>query len=343
MLYLIDIVGTCNLRCPSCPVGNMKGSFIGETRKKGFMPFELFQRVVEKASRESAESGQPLNIALYNWGEALMHPEINRFVTYLHEQNITFNISTNLNNEIDYTEIIKSEPELFRVSLSGGLNETYQKNHKGGDINLVISNLYKLRHQIDKSKKLHGTKELPVQVYYHLYKDNCDDDIAIIYDICINLGFYFMPGIAQLMPLEKLIYAAGKMDKFTEQDQQVIDRLFFTVEESSQIAAMNPMRQCVLLENQVVINFDGSVPVCCAVYDPIFTVAPDFLAVPLGMLQEQRRQSSICSICMENHFHAVAVNHNMHFFNFTLQQKQKQLGTKYRTNLQAQPHVEVNN
>src|ERR1051326_1667938 len=40
----IDVIGSCNLRCPSCPVGNM-----GPLNESGLMPREMFERIVDKA------------------------------------------------------------------------------------------------------------------------------------------------------------------------------------------------------------------------------------------------------------------------------------------------------
>src|SRR5262245_16821 len=47
-LLTVDIVGTCNLRCPSCPVENVG------TNPSGLMSLDLFARIVDKARREFA-------------------------------------------------------------------------------------------------------------------------------------------------------------------------------------------------------------------------------------------------------------------------------------------------
>lgn len=45
--YLIDIVGSCNLKCPSCPVGNYE-----EQPTKGLMSLETYKRILHKISIE---------------------------------------------------------------------------------------------------------------------------------------------------------------------------------------------------------------------------------------------------------------------------------------------------
>jgi hypothetical protein len=52
-VFWIDIVGTCNLRCPSCPVGNYReADFAGAVRRRGFMNFGYFREVLAKIERE---------------------------------------------------------------------------------------------------------------------------------------------------------------------------------------------------------------------------------------------------------------------------------------------------
>ena len=52
-VYAIDVVGTCNLRCPTCPVGN----FTAADRPKGFMEPELFERILDKIVAERMSEG----------------------------------------------------------------------------------------------------------------------------------------------------------------------------------------------------------------------------------------------------------------------------------------------
>jgi len=55
-MYYIDIVGTCNLRCPSCPVGNyLPHDFMDLQRPKGFMKLALFEQILDKIKRENSD------------------------------------------------------------------------------------------------------------------------------------------------------------------------------------------------------------------------------------------------------------------------------------------------
>src|SRR5204863_3059598 len=67
MELVIDVVGSCNLRCPSCPVGN-----IGAVNPTGLIDKALFTRLIAKAACEY----HIYRVSLYNWAEQLLHPEL---------------------------------------------------------------------------------------------------------------------------------------------------------------------------------------------------------------------------------------------------------------------------
>lgn len=292
MQYLIDIVGTCNLRCPSCPVGNFKAAdFTDVARPKGFMEFELFQKVLDKIERESG--GEPFEVFLYNWGEALIHPRIGNLVGELARRGIRFHISTNLNTHADLVPIVRARPASVRISLSGFGKESYSKGHVGGDPNLVISNMYRLRWAMD-----HCKIEVPTHAYYHVYRDNCGDDILRMADLCNRLGFGFAPGWAYFMGMEKVLaYLEGK-PRFTPSDWEVLGRTVHTLDEGIALAQSAQSPTCYLKTAQTVINHDGSVALCCGVYDPVHFVAKDFLAISREQLREVREAHTLCTKCM---------------------------------------------
>lgn len=67
----IDIVGVCNLRCAMRPHGDLDG--LRSSRRTGFMPTGLFERVVLHLQKSGFLREQ---INLYNWGEPLLHPQL---------------------------------------------------------------------------------------------------------------------------------------------------------------------------------------------------------------------------------------------------------------------------
>ena len=133
--FYIDIVGTCNLRCPSCPVGNSDQGYLG----KGLMTLPLFENILKKIAAEHA--GEAVQIGLYNWGESPLHPELSKFIAATRKAGFGCGTSSNFNNVGDLRTIIKADPSYIRISLSGFSNKVYQRTHKGGDIFEVKSNM----------------------------------------------------------------------------------------------------------------------------------------------------------------------------------------------------------
>lgn len=351
MTYLIDIVGTCNLKCPSCPVGNFEdGNFLEEKRPKGFMEFDLFQKIIKKI-KEQCSPNTPY-IMLYNWGEALIHPRIVEFLEFIGAAGCVAEISTNLSMETDLRGIVKAQKGQIiglRISLSGFYQPVYEKGHRSGKIALVKSNMHRLRHYMDLYKKT-----IPVHVYYHVYRDNAGEDLLMMASLCRELGFGFLPAWAYFMPLEKVldylnvdrprsqernrtlspipigltetsiqkellhndadviregaffqqVEHSGR-EGLSQDDLELIGRLVMPIEKMIELAKNAHVRDCALRSSQTVINYDGSVPLCCTTYDPAFVIAESFLNTSAEDLQKAKYSHSLCDTCMKNHLHKV--------------------------------------
>ncbi len=86
--YTIDILGSCNLRCASCP-----HSIVDTDVPKGSMNLDKFKLVFDKILTESPMTS---HISLYSWGEPLLHPYVNEIINYVHEKNVAVALSSNL-------------------------------------------------------------------------------------------------------------------------------------------------------------------------------------------------------------------------------------------------------
>ena len=57
--YWIDIVGTCNLRCPTCPTGNFLDTEFSVGRNPtGFMDYELYVSILNKIRDDNDPMGK---------------------------------------------------------------------------------------------------------------------------------------------------------------------------------------------------------------------------------------------------------------------------------------------
>ena len=79
----IEVTSHCNLRCPLCPNQGLPG------KKKGFMAWELFQKIVDQAA------GQVHDIYLFHRGEPLLHPRLPEMIDYAEHRGIPTRIHTN--------------------------------------------------------------------------------------------------------------------------------------------------------------------------------------------------------------------------------------------------------
>ncbi|MEI6706782.1 MAG: radical SAM protein [Methylococcales bacterium] len=333
MIYNIDIAGTCNLRCPSCPVGNHDQQGYGLKRKSGFMDIQMFEDILTKIGLEDSEP----EIHLYNWGEPLLHPKYAEIVKLVMDRGWFCGVSTNLSHEnIDMRMVAKHLPNHFRVSLSGFYQDIYSKGHRNGQVSLVKSNLYKLHHAIIKQ---HGFEFLSrLEVCYHVYKDNVENDLFMMYSLCQELGYSFAPRWAILMPLEGMLdYLSGN----AKEDMVRLDeRLLISVQEGMEIAKRNPLHDCPLRSNQTAINHDGSVSLCCTVYDEENNISSSFLQTPIQDLQRMKYAHKLCQTCMNYNLHSLAVSNGLNDWNKTGNQILSKLNAPYIINQNQNPPLD---
>ena len=131
----LELANACNLRCPGCPTGlRMPG------RAKRTVDPEMVRSLI-------GEIGRNLYIAhLYNWGEPMLHPRASEIVRMIAEANVYTSMSSHLSlHDFDRIEsICRAGLSHLIVSIDGITQESYARYRKGGDLNLVLSNLKRL-------------------------------------------------------------------------------------------------------------------------------------------------------------------------------------------------------
>mgnify|MGYP001397720296 CR=1 FL=1 len=210
-IFVVEIVGTCNLRCPTCPVGN---SALGE-RPIGFMKPEMFESIVDKIRRESPSPRPKIN--LYNWGEPLLHPDLPRFIGLLRRHGMYAALSSNLNIKRGLEEVIAANPDELKISLSGLSPDTYARAHARGKLDLVRQNM----RLVSEYRKKHKATTR-IWVGHHIYKSN-RHEIDEVRRLCSELGFEHHPIQAFYMPLERLIDVVD--GKQNPRDKGILDDL----------------------------------------------------------------------------------------------------------------------
>ena len=287
--YTIDILGSCNLKCASCP-----HSLEDTDVPKGSMKLETFMKVFDKIISESPDIS---HVNLYSWGEPLLHPYVDKIIDYVHNKNVSVALSSNLSikfeNRID--KIIKSNPDYLKISLSGFYPEAYNKTHEGGNIDLVKRNLFLLRELIDK----YGSNTL-VDINYHLYRDNSGKNLSQMKQLANKLGFILSETYALIMPLERVISHLDGSPDF--QTKKLENNLLVTIDEGISASSKYPLKekQCPFRENQININSDLSIPVCCTVWERGENiVAKNYLDTNLNEINLNKSKVDTCNKCMD--------------------------------------------
>jgi len=292
----IDIGNVCNLKCPLCPTGRNDKS-----ASKGLMQFGGFKKVID-------ELGDYLtNLDLYNWGEPLLNKDLIKMIRYAKGRNIPVTISTNLNilEEGMAEQIISTYIDKIFISCDGASPETYSKYRVGGDFDTVISNTAQLVEAKEKLKN-HYTRLI---LLFHVFRHN-EHEVEEVKEVAKSLG------------VELRI---NRMR--TDMGREIFERVEDSIERDKDWIPLNPEHcgfdpegrksrfTCKQLWKTAVINWDGAVLPCCAVYGERYAFGNVF-EEPFASIwnnekyrlarQEVRNKikesPTICHICKENEF-----------------------------------------
>lgn len=288
-ILTIDLIGTCNLRCPSCPVGNMRA-----TNAKGLMDEQLFRDIVDKASREYQLSG----VLLYNWTEPMMHPQLPKFIKYVKDKGLFCIISSNLNLLRDIDSVVEAAPDDIRISLSGFTQEVYGRTHKGGNIERVKKNMKTLSDALKKA----DNKTTRVHVYYHKYLKNMHE-LARMKAYTKELGFDWLESWAYYMPLER-VHDLVNGTLAEDQKRFVQEEFALPIMDALEAAKAYSNTRCSLLEDQIIIDVHGNTILCCTVYNLEENTLGKFMEMTPQQLQRAKEQHPTCEGCAGSGMHA---------------------------------------
>lgn len=289
----IDLGGACNLRCPSCPQGNVRDYRLPH----GFMAPELLARIVAKA-RAECEVEQ---INLFNWTEPLLHPRLPELIRIVQDAGIPCYLSSNLNILPDADAIMAANPASFKISASGFSQEVYGKTHRGGNIARVKEHMLALA---EAKKRHHAATRIFVN--YHRYRHNLKEE-PLLREFALGLGFDFEPAWALMLPLEKVLgYAEGDGNAFalTQEDEELIGSLAVPLREGLLAARRHRDRPCRLREEQISLDFEGNVTLCCGIFDAReHNILGKYLDMPLAEIQAARHAHPMCARCLRQGGH----------------------------------------
>lgn len=281
----VDVSGMCNLKCISCPRGNMK-----DQPPPGFMSASTYEKVINKLIKEIPFLG---SIQLYTWGEPMLNRELPEIVSITRKAKVLSAISSNLNYAGNMEAVIAARPDWFKVSCSGW-GENYERTHTGGKWDVFFSNLHRL---VKLRNKLHP--EMQIILNYHLYKHNIGDDYRRMEGLCKDLSLIFIPNHAYLYPLDAIWdFVDGK--ELSAEANKTIPMLLMTLEEG--IAKARDLASLPCCEERTFpINWDCRVRECGVFFRPF--IADNFLETSLKEIMNRKRKSRLCVECKKRGIH----------------------------------------
>ena len=293
----IESGNICNLRCPLCPTGQRNSS-----AKKGFLSFTDFKRFIDETGKNL------LLIRLYNWGEPLLNKELVKMIEYANEKYIMVKISTNLSFPIEDSQaeaLIKANLQKIYVSCDGASGSTYKTYHIDGDFNSVVSNMKLL---IEKKMKLRN-QYTDIIWLFHVFKHN-EHEIEKARAMAKDMGIK--------IAINKMRTDMGK--EIFETAEKSIERDSKWLPENPEYNVFNMFEKkpknrfnCDLLWTETVINWDGSILPCCAVYNETHSFGnikedsfkniwnnEKYISARKNILGRKSDIKTICHICKTN-------------------------------------------
>lgn len=285
---VVDPINVCNLHCPLCPTGQGR-----KERQRGKMSFNNFKRIVD-------EIGKYLyRIDLHNWGEPLLNDDIFDIIRYAHYRGIEVRVSTNLNfldaNKVE--NLVRSGLDELLVSLDGASQETYEKYRVGGDFNKVIKGIKAI---IEKKKEVN--KFTPFITWQFLVMRHNEHEISKAKKMAKDLG------------VDRLILSSIRCDMgrglfWNDETKLEKTKKWLPRNEKYKIYSKKQkgFKNCNFLWVQSVINWNGSVSPCCAVYDEKYDFGNMFYSSFKDIWNNKKyrasrrmvRQKSVCNSDMK--------------------------------------------
>ena len=222
----IEPTNACNLNCSMCPRSISH-------RNVGYMNFRIFKKIID----ECKNYRQMRTIDLQKDGEPLLHPELFDFIKYAKAANVceVLRFGTNgvlLSSDVSQ-KLIDLGLDMITISLDGATAATYEKIRRNSDYEKVKNNILGLM----EAKRKSASNKPHVRV--------------------------------QMIDIEQ---TRGEQGEFFKQWEGKVDEVkiqqymswqgHFLSEAQKKICKTKDRFPCVMLWQQLVFNWDGTVSIC---------------------------------------------------------------------------------
>lgn len=249
----IDPTNECMLRCPLCPTGRGENG-----RPGGKMEPGNFRKVIDEMHPYLYE------VCLNNWGEPFLNRGIYGMVEYAHGRGIMTSINSNLNvplSEKDAERLVLSGLDQLYVSFDGIKQETYQKYRVNGKLKNVFRNI---RLVAGKKKEL-GRKNPRIDWQFLVMRHN-EHEVPELERVRKELGIDNLIIGCVRSDLGKEIFKSDG-EKINETSGWLPENEVYSRYDYKNRKREVRKKYCHFLWFVTVVNWDGSVSPCCAVYE----------------------------------------------------------------------------
>jgi len=170
LVLKIDISPLCNLGCTICvhrkPLGN-KRLLMQKFHSKQYMSIEQYRKIIDEVA------GKTSAVSLYLLGDPLVHPDLCEFARITRDAGINVHISTHFSFKLSdqrIADLANSGITHFTACVDGLSQETYELTRKGGQIDLVLSNLRRLCEYVRENALTYPK----IEVQYIKFQHNVD-------------------------------------------------------------------------------------------------------------------------------------------------------------------------
>jgi len=132
----VEPVNFCNLSCPLCLTTSQT-----EARPKKMLSLNAYQTFIHDIG------AYLLLLVLWGWGEPLLNPDIIKMIQLAKSKNILVHLSTNGSVRLSDQKVeglVNSGLDSLVFAVDGATQESYSSYRKGGNLNLVLSNLKRI-------------------------------------------------------------------------------------------------------------------------------------------------------------------------------------------------------
>lgn len=241
----IDAASVCQLRCPGCLTGKGELPSVVGT---GLLKVDHFRALLDRHPEIQ-------EVELSNWGEVLLHPELDQLLEAAHERrvSVTFNNGVNLNTAADESleAIVKYGVRSMVVSIDGATQEAYEKYRVKGNLENVLANIRRLN-----ALKREYRTSYPVLTWKMILFAHNQHEIADARRKALGLGMAFRTEIN----------ANGDFDGLDDEAAARVDSGLEVVtytEHVDRTGSTLVKKYCHQLWNEPQVNWDGKILGCC--------------------------------------------------------------------------------